>query len=403
MKLKRISSQEEIEKPEQNGDEETESDLNLKEEFISQVVVTATDWTTETLLNQLKRGNIVLEPKFQRRDAWVPSRKSKFIESLFLGLPIPQLVLAEQKNRRGSYIVIDGKQRLLSLRQFGASVGDGFERLKLSNLDIKTNLNGLTLEDIENSANLYDELTAFQNQPIRTVVVKNWPDEDYLYLLFLRLNTGSVKLSPQELRQALHPGPFVEYANVASGKSKNLQRVLGISKPDFRMRDVELFIRYFAFRRYIQQYNGNLKNFLDTVCKNLNKEWTTEQERIKQEGVEFERALETTFEIFGQDSFRKWNGDKFESRFNRAIFDIMVFYFHLENISRQAVKKKECLISSFKDACVNDNDFRTSIQTTTKSIQATCLRLSKWATLLNECLDDKVPIPKLIDGRISFK
>ena len=82
-------------------------------------VVTASDWTTETILSQLRQGNIDLTPSFQRREAWRNDRKSRYIESLFLGLPVPQIVLAERKGRRGSYIVIDGKQRLLSIRSFG--------------------------------------------------------------------------------------------------------------------------------------------------------------------------------------------------------------------------------------------------------------------------------------------
>ncbi|MGN6930399.1 DUF262 domain-containing protein, partial [Neisseria sp. P0015.S010] len=76
------------------------------------------DWTTETIIRQIEKGNIILNPDFQRRDAWNKKKKSQFIESLILGLPIPQIVLAESKDQKGKYIVLDGKQRLLSLRQF---------------------------------------------------------------------------------------------------------------------------------------------------------------------------------------------------------------------------------------------------------------------------------------------
>src|SRR6478735_6597778 len=81
-------------------------------------VVSGTDWTTETIVSQLKRGNIQLNPRFQRRDAWKLDRKSRFIESLIVGLPIPQIVLAESKSERGKFIVLDGKQRLLSIVQY---------------------------------------------------------------------------------------------------------------------------------------------------------------------------------------------------------------------------------------------------------------------------------------------
>jgi hypothetical protein len=79
-------------------------------------------------------------------------------------------------------------------------------------------------------------------------VIRNWPDEKFLYQVFLRLNTGSVPLSPQELRQALHPGPFSSFVDSFSGSSIEIRYILGLSAPDFRMRDAELVIRYFAFR-----------------------------------------------------------------------------------------------------------------------------------------------------------
>src|SRR5699024_7772964 len=89
---------------------ETEEDIvGLDQALFSSAVVSGNDWTTETLINQINKGNILLNPDFQRRDAWDKKRKSRFIESLILGLPIPQIVLAESKERRGSYIVLDGK------------------------------------------------------------------------------------------------------------------------------------------------------------------------------------------------------------------------------------------------------------------------------------------------------
>ncbi len=92
--------------------------------MLGQAVVFGTDWTAATLIDQLRRGNIKLDPIFQRRDAWNPERKSRFIESIVLGLPVPQIVLAEDKSDRGSFLVIDGKQRLLSLQQFAGITND---------------------------------------------------------------------------------------------------------------------------------------------------------------------------------------------------------------------------------------------------------------------------------------
>jgi len=78
---------------------ESEDDLSaIDPNILGQAVVFGTDWTAATLIDQLRRGNIKLDPIFQRRDARNAERKSRFIESIVLGLPIPQIVLAEEKN-----------------------------------------------------------------------------------------------------------------------------------------------------------------------------------------------------------------------------------------------------------------------------------------------------------------
>nr|WP_294283644.1 DUF262 domain-containing protein [uncultured Chryseobacterium sp.] len=81
-------------------DIENEDDLLQNIDSFDQAVIWGTDWTTETINNQLNRKNIDLFPKFQRRDAWSITAKSKFIESLILGLPIPQIILAEKKDEK---------------------------------------------------------------------------------------------------------------------------------------------------------------------------------------------------------------------------------------------------------------------------------------------------------------
>lgn len=73
---------------------ESEEDIgSLDQKSFSNAVLSGNDWTTETIINQINKGNILLNPDFQRRDAWDKVRKSRFIESLILGLPIPQIVL----------------------------------------------------------------------------------------------------------------------------------------------------------------------------------------------------------------------------------------------------------------------------------------------------------------------
>ena len=257
-------------------DQDVTEDLDFDSKSIPNVVVSSNDWTTETIIRQIEKGNIILNPDFQRRDAWNKKKKSQFIESLILGLPIPQIVLAESKDQKGKYIVLDGKQRLLSLRQFTIPKNSlDYKKFNLQGLDIRKKLNKKSYEDLSQDIELSDDFSSFENQPIRTVVIKNWMSEDFLYLVFLRLNTGSVPLSTQELRQALHPGEFVKFLNEKSMKSQELKHILGLKDDtvDFRMRDTELLLRYFAFKNFINKYTGNLKSFLDSTCYLLNKAW----------------------------------------------------------------------------------------------------------------------------------
>lgn len=121
-----------------NEDDEASSDLKLED--FSKAVLWGTDWTVETVLAQLKRGNIELNPRFQRRDAWNKTAKSRFVESVVLGLPIPQVVLAEHPEQRGRYIILDGKQRLLALMQFAGYAEGNANGFGLSGLDVRTDL-----------------------------------------------------------------------------------------------------------------------------------------------------------------------------------------------------------------------------------------------------------------------
>lgn len=360
------------------------NDLNLEPEWFSGPTLWSTDWTTETVVSQLRRGNINLNPRYQRRNAWDNVRKSLFIESLILGLPIPQIILAEEKGKKGSFIVIDGKQRLLTIRQFASEPGDpDYKQLKLSGLTDRSELNGLTYTAFQNADHLRADLNNFENQTVRTVVIRGWSDEKYLYSVFLRINTGSVQLSPQELRQALHPGPFSDFIDDFSMESQPLRSAMKISEPDFRMRDVELVLRYFAYRNFVKAYTGDLKSFLDETTRQFNKSWDDSEERIREQGNQLNEALIATRAIFGErDELRKWNGTMYERRINRAVFDVMTYYFSVPVIREAAVAHGGPVKEAFQRLCEENREFLSAIESTTKSLDANRARFRIWASTL---------------------
>lgn len=375
---------------------ESEDDLQtIDPSMLGQAVVFGTDWTAATLIDQLRRGNIKLDPIFQRRDAWNAQRKSRFIESIVLGLPIPQIVLAELKDDKGKFLVIDGKQRLLSLQQFAGMVVDPAESaMVLTALKFRTELNGKSYDDLRTDIRLRKHLNAFENQPIRTIVVKNWQKEDVLYLIFHRLNSESLPLSPQELRQALHPGPFLRFAAEYTLKVGGLHRALSIEKPDFRMRDVELFVRYIAFQYDLENYSGNLKKFLDDECNKRNLRWPVEEDAVRAKARQMEEAIAAAYAIWGEDAFRKWDGNKYENRFNKAVFDIVVYYFAREQVRKKAVASKSAVKKGYQNLSRNPAFVR-SLETTTKSIEATATRFQLWGEQLAKTLHMKVGLPTI--------
>lgn len=366
---------------------ESEEDLGTQDPSIyAKAVIWGTDWTAETIVNQLKKKNIDLNPDFQRRDAWDQSKKSKFIESLILGLPVPPIILAERKDKKNSYLVIDGKQRLLSIMQFCAKEEEtDFDRLYLKNLEILQDLNGYNYSKLTASSTSSDYINQFDNQTIRAVVIRNWPNEKFLYTVFLRLNTGSLKLSPQELRQALHPGEFLTFVNKYSESQNPVWSLLKLKKADSRMRDIEIILRFYAFKNFLSTYKDSLKDFLDHTCSLINKEWSSNSDKYKKQLTDLECAIDFTKSIFGEKNyFSKYIKGQYTAIFNRTIYDIMVYYFS-DSVIRNKLENKKLEIKIMFEKLMTDNtSFIESVSGSTKDGEKTSTRFRIFGEELNK-------------------
>ena len=365
---------------------------------VAESAITTTDWTTEVLVNQMKKGIIELNPNFQRRFAWTDSRKSEFIESLALRYPVPHIVLARDHNDASRYIVLDGKQRLMTLAQFYGlkkigTANSGLTPLTLSKLKVKKDWSGETYESLKKKQGQKPALSSFENATMRAVVIMNWSSEEFLYSIFVRLNQGSLPLSPQELRQALKPGPFVTFADTYASKSAGLKLILNITKPDFRMRDVELLIRFLSFRFRVASYKGNLKGFLDDTCQEFNANWKTKKSEVDAECKRFETATTLASEIFGKEAvFRKFTKTGYEPRINRAIFDVVSFALAEEKVQKglNSKIKREKLRGEFEKLCLQ-RGFLKAIESTTKSLDATKTRFTEFLKIVEDASGYKVP------------
>jgi hypothetical protein len=359
--------------------------------FALSAFVIGKDWTIETIVSQLQRKNILLNPGFQRRDAWSRERKSLVIESLIVGLPIPQIVLAESKTDRGKFIVLDGKQRLLSILQFWGLADGENNGYSLSGLTIRTDLKRKDFSALSTDPSLEPDYNSLCNQTIRTVVILGWKDTDFLHTVFLRLNTGSLKLSPQELRQALQPGKFSDYIDIAAGESKGLRGILKTSAPDPRMRDTEILARYLSFYFFAMDYPGRMKDFLDSSFEKLNKSWDDNEIALKDAVTNFELGISELNRVFGSSLARKPGSPQF----NRAIFDVLIYYHSKQEIRESLKNKDEELAAGFSGLFDEGSDFSSAIESDTAGTPNTFTRIRIWAETLSSILGFSVAAPAI--------
>jgi len=176
-----------------------------------------------------------------------------------------------------------------------------------------------------------------------------------------------------------------------------------LKEPDARMRDAELFIRFFAFRNFSSTYSGSMKQILDYTAKYFNDRWDSVQPTINEQTVEFERCIKTCIEIFGQNAFRKWNGTQYESAFNRAVFDALFLTLINIDIAHVLLENKQTVEDLFKALCTYDEKFKSAIEGTTKSIGSIYTRINIWTTGLRTTLGyPNIPTVQLIDNRIAI-
>lgn len=354
------------------------------------VLVAARDWTVGTIVQQIKEGNIDLDPAFQRRNAWRDHRRSRLIESFILSFPVPQIVLAENPRRRKSFIVIDGRQRLMTIAGFYLSeYHDYWSERAFSGLKVLETLNGTTIDAFISESRYSRERRQLDNADIRTTVISGFKDEAVLYDIFYRINTGSVPLSSQELRQVLNRGAFARYLLEITSAENPIWSVLGIAEPDARLRDVELLLRLVAWKRFSEKYAGNMKKFLDDTMRDLNGRWSDEERPVKASVTEIFAAVETAVKVYGENVGRKFVRGRYEHAFNRAVFEVQVFFFTYPEIRKAAVKHKTQLNGAFKKLG-SDGRFISSVESTTKSLENTRTRFDLYRLALQRALSIKI-------------
>ena len=264
-----------------------------------------------SLLEQLEYNEIDLQPEFQREsDVWTQVKKSRLIESVLLGLPLPSFYFSEDPETN-KLLVVDGLQRLCAFSDFCIT-----KKLKLKGMQFLTGLEGWT----------YDKLDRTQIRRIKSLKVtlntlrKNTPQRVKL-VIFQRVNTAGVPLTSQEMRNALYQKKATDLLK-RMVKLDSFRKATGDKIPSKRMTDCDFANRFVAFYLYRKEYDGNLDEFMGDALENINR---MSQQEIDSIHDTFDRSMTICYRLLGNTAFKRPDPQKPNSflKTNKAIFEVL--------------------------------------------------------------------------------
>lgn len=274
-----------------------EESYDREEEIIKEYDITSSprDLTPANIVDMIDAGIIEI-PLFQRNYVWDIKKASKLIESIILGLPVPELFFYTEGDDNNSYKIIDGQQRFLSIYFFvkgrfpksntarfmireGINDGTALEELLPQNRIFqdftlrlkddagkeKSRYHGLKFATLDKDTQIKFRLRRF----LRTVVVRqNKPDDNNssMFEIFNRLNTGGTPLNSQEIRASLYYCNFYRML-VRLNSDENWRNLLGKPTQDLHSKDIELILRSIALLDEGDNYSSKMVTFLNSFSQ----------------------------------------------------------------------------------------------------------------------------------------
>ncbi|WP_438042077.1 DUF262 domain-containing protein [Sorangium sp. So ce128] len=280
-----------------------------------------------------------LDPEYQRRHRWSVERKSRLIESFLMNVPVPPVFLYERELAR--FEVMDGRQRLTALSEFYA------DKFELTGLQYWSDLDGRTYSTLPSKVK-----DGIDRRYISSIILlkETATTEEQAAMLkkmvFERLNSGGVKLGSQETRNAVYGGPLNSLC-LALSENESFRRMWGIpldpspeeketdeeeadeavdeptkagTRMFEKMEDVELVLRFFAYRQITSKFNLNkISEFLDRFIMGGNSFAPTLLAKYK---AMFEATVAFLWEVLGTEAFTVRGSSK---RPTKIVYDPLMF------------------------------------------------------------------------------
>jgi hypothetical protein len=285
------------------------------------IVTEQARYPLSSIVTMVDNPDYNLNPEFQRRHRWDNVRKSKLIESFIINVPIPPVFLYEVDF--SEYEVMDGLQRLTAISQFYK------DEFALEGLTEWHELNGCLYSTLPNQIRKGIDRRYLSSIILLQETAKNEQEAERLkQMVFERINSGGEKLKAQEIRNALYSGRFNSFC-IQLSRNKYFCRMWAIPEPDqseienprlardeviknplFKdMSDVELCLRFFAYRQIDSWLGSTMEVFLDEYLKKATTQFTDED--LQKLATLFNDTCKFVYELFGELAFcvhRKRNG-----------------------------------------------------------------------------------------------
>ncbi|MCC5944476.1 MAG: DUF262 domain-containing protein [Bernardetiaceae bacterium] len=314
------------------------------------------------LVSLYQGKELIIQPEFQRLYRWNIEQKSRLIESILLGIPLPAIFVF-QNDDSGVWQVIDGLQRLSTIFEF-MGILEGYEPLQLVGTEYLPSLEGkVWSEDFatdKNQAFTMAQRMFVKRARIDVKIILRQSDKNAQYEIFQRLNTGGTALTEAEIRNAilLMENPefhtwLTELSEVESFKELVTQVISDAEQ--LQQYDKELVIRLLIFKNKEAESLKKIRSFKDFINIESVKIAQTQAIDYKKEKNEFVILFDTLQAALADDAFRRFNvkKNKFEGRFAVYAYEIITMGLlpHLNQLQKYSAQEvKQMIIQMWKQA-----------------------------------------------------
>lgn len=291
----------------------------------SQIRFEVIDFSAGELIRLYEDKEILIQPAFQRMFRWTQMQQSRLIESMLLGLPVPQIVLFQRED--GILELIDGLQRVSSIIRYitgrtpHEAEAEQEQTTRLDGCDILPSLNGKSFGELDPVLQL-----ELKRKTLRAIVIRRTNDPNLRYEMFKRLNAGGSPAEPHEVRNAslriIGPGGerFLNFLDECSRYPafEDLTETLSEQAKN-RLGRQELVLRFFALKNFRDSYKGNISDWLDQYSEAV--ATGTAPFNYAAEKPVFERLFTVLADKLGSEVFLKHKNNRALGGLAPAYFD----------------------------------------------------------------------------------